>query len=193
MYLMYWSRYYCQRHWRKLLFVALVKPYFLYSIEVWFTARFLFRDRLEKLYRRCLRILLDDTRAIPSLSRVQVYCNAEMWPLLLEFQLHAASFLYSIIRQSAVPAFINFFDFTHKRQTHCTRNVSDLTLVEKTRIKHERTKASLKWWGPSLWNTIPSHIRLSNRVNLFIEAYKTHLNFKLLSDFDFTQHQLKFV
>jgi hypothetical protein len=188
MYIMYRSRQYCRFKWRRLLFVAFVQPYFIYGIEVWYTTSLTHRDKLELLHRRCLRIILNDTCMPPSLSRYMVYCDADIWPLFLEFQLRAGALLYSTIQIHSVPGYFDFFPFVSSRSVCLTtRSTDDTTRLDTLRITHERTRAAFRWWGCKLWNSIPPHIRSSNSRTKFIRAYILYLNTKFSADFN--QHR----
>jgi hypothetical protein len=162
MYIMYRSCYYCRFQWRKLLFDAFVKPYFLYGIEVWYATSIANRDKLELLHRRCLRIILNDTGMIPLLSRYNVYCETNSWPLSLQFQFRAAILMFDITHVKAVPAFLNLFSLVSSRSVSVTRLSSDTTSLESVPIRHERTRIAIRWWGPKLWNSIPQSIRTLN-------------------------------
>jgi hypothetical protein len=193
MYIMHRSRYYCQRAWRKLLFAAFIKPFFLYGIEVWYTAQFQHREQLELLYRRCLRIILDDIGPIPLISRLGVYSQTASWPLMLEFQYRAGVILYSVIRVRSIAAYSNFFSFTSARSDTFTRRIADTTLTNTCRIVHQRTQAALIWWGSMLWNSIPREIRNSSSKASFCSQYRKYLSLKLQSNYELHRRYFDFV
>jgi hypothetical protein len=193
MYIMHRLRYYCQRARRKLLFAAFIKPFFLYGIEVWYTAQFQHREKLELLYRRCLRIVLDDIGPIPSILRLGDYSQTASWPLILEFQYRAGVILYSVIRLRSIAAYSNFFSFTSARSDTVTRRIADTTLTNPCRIAHERTKAALNWWGSMLWNSIPRDIRNSSSKTSFSSAYRKYLSLQLQSNYELHRRYFDFV
>ena len=182
LHVMYRSRYYCKRAWRRLLFTAYVKPYFLYGIAVWYASTAGNREKVELLYRHCLRIILNDTGIFPLLARIGVYTEADSWPLSLEFQLQAGTLLYGIIQAKAIPAQLDLLPRVNSLLS--TRTASDATYLQMPLIRHERMRVALTWWGPKLWNTIPSDIRQVPSKTLFAMLYATYLSKTLYSNYE---------
>ena len=79
---------------RIMLFNALIKPYFVYGIELWYASAKSTRDTLELLLRHCIRIVLNDTGRIPMLSNALIYSPSDVFPLSALFQLQVGQMLF---------------------------------------------------------------------------------------------------
>ena len=163
-------RYPRKRNWqeRRVLFYAHIYPLFLYAIECYMHCSVLLRERLERVYRKCGKIVLGES----CLSDSSVYAKLETLPLRLLFQLRGATLMFRIVRLNQIRTFSDYF----VSNTASNRRALDLLLP---RLPSERYRKSFRYWGAKLWNSIPGHIRSARSVTAFESSYECHLKGKI--------------
>jgi hypothetical protein len=165
------SRFYGSRKCSNLLFRALVLPFFSYGIEVWYGTSATNRGTLELLLRHCARIVLGDVGLLPTIHNVDVYKEMGIMTLQLLFQHRAARLLFKIL---------NHVDSTYARLLFKTNAVCESYQLRAhvplatPRIRLERTRAAVSYWGAKLWNSLDSRIRNSRNVDEFMQLYSSH-------------------
>jgi len=145
----------------------------------------LMRQRLERLYRKCGRIVLGKSVASDDLS---VYSRLKLVPLRLLFQLRGAMFMFRVLQLTIqfrltiqlqfrvlvreLPLFTAYF--VHNRSL--SRYPEDLILPK---LSVERSRKSVRYWGAKLWNSIPTHIRKAETLAKFTVSYELYLTGKV--------------
>jgi hypothetical protein len=166
------ARYPHYRNWheRRILFFAHIYPVFLYGIECYMHCSSVMRQRLERLYRKCGRIVLGN-----AISRedVAVYSRLKLLPLRLLFQLRGAIFMYRVIRRNEFSVIADYF--VHTRGLG--RYNADLILPK---LPLERSRKSFRYWGAKLWNSIPTGIKTAETLVKFTSEYELYLTNKVL-------------
>ena len=102
------------------------------------------RHRLERLYRKCGRIVLGNAVARDDVS---VYSKLKLLPLRLLFQLRGAIFMYRVIQRGEFSMVADYF----VRLRGEGRHNADLLLPK---LQLERSRKSVRYWGAKLWNSI---------------------------------------
>jgi hypothetical protein len=173
LYMMYRSRYCCSLSGRKLLFTAMLQPYFLYCAETWRSCGQTLSGSVDTLYRHCIRIVLNDVTLKPTLSNTVIYQMIDVLPLSVEFQLRCACLMFSIIKLKRHGELGALF---HGRATpRATRMSTDDLLLQTPLTRQERDRYAFSWWGCVLWNRIPACIRTSETSTEFCRLYETYL------------------
>jgi hypothetical protein len=169
------SKYSMSTEGRLMLFNALIKPYFTYGIEMWYAAGKTARDTLDILQRHCIRIILNDTSFIPTLSNARIYIVSDVLPLSLTFQLHLAQMMYKIINLGACRPLgrtlsLHYLDSTSRNSA--LRNI-DVFKIPFSRL--ESTRSRLTFYGCLLWNLIDSNLRNADSIVHFTQLYENLL------------------
>jgi hypothetical protein len=163
-------RYPKYRNWRerRMLFFAFVYPAFNYGIECYMHCSNTQRQKLEYLFRRCGRIVLNSS--VPRYD-TSIYAQLDVLPLRYLFQQRCATFLYTVLREDSVATFSSYFRFNHT-----SRHQSDMVIPL---VANECSRRSIRYWGAKLWNSIPVDIRAASTIQLFKVSYEAYLRTKI--------------
>jgi hypothetical protein len=169
-------RYPRKRNWRerRVVFFAFLYPVFLYGIECYMHCNSSARQKLERLYRKCARLVLGLSVSHDDMS---VYAKLCLLPLRHLFQLQGASMVYSTVRLEAYPLFRGYFHFQRANGRH------SLDLVYP-QVMSERSRKSFRYWGAKLWNSIPSYVRQATTLKQFKQLYTSYLRIHAASHSD---------
>ena len=169
-------RYPRSRNWRerRILFFAFIYPVFIYGIECYMHCSSSTRQKLERLYRKCARIVLGLSVTHDDMS---VYGKLRLLPLQLLFQFHGALMVYSTTRLDAYPLFHGYFHFLRAGGRHSLD-------LEYPQVMLERNRKSFRYWGAKLWNSIPRPIRQATTLKQFKHVYADYLRSKTASHND---------
>ena len=84
---------------------------------------------------------------------------------------NSALFMYHYHKNSLQTIFRNFF-FTFKTKNVVTRSNSQIIPVSST---FTVSKQSVKFWGPRVWNQLPTDAKKSNTVHSFLRNIQPYL------------------
>ena len=190
-YMMYRSRYCCSAAGRKLLFTAMILPHFWYCIEVWRACSQTLSGAVEVLYRHCMRIVLNDTGFMPSLTNSDLYDKIDLLPLYLEFQFRTACLLFSAVKLDAIPNLRGLF---LRKVTHrVTRDSDDEHQLQIPFTRSERERSAICWWGCILWSRVPVGLRNVASLKEFRLEYMHYLLCKLNANVNLNRKFYDFV
>ena len=145
---------------------------FLYGIELYMFCSSTQRSKLEHVYRKCGRVVLNDTLIVPSIPVKEVYKRLNILPLRLLFQLQGGVFMYNAVISRHNELFEDTFQW-------CPRKEQTQTLLQLPIIHCERDCMNVAFWGAKLWNSIPREIRAAHGLHSFSQAYHAYLHSKV--------------
>ena len=101
-----------------------------------------------------------------------LYCQLKVLPLDILIQIEYGKTMYKF-QNNLLP---QVFDTYFKKPTHCyaTRFAASNNFA-LTRISSSKERHLLKFVGPSTWLKIPTHIKESMSLKVFIRTYRNHL------------------
>ena len=103
-----------------------------------------------------------------------LYGQMKVLPLInVLIQIEKAKTMYKFEHKMLPQVFDNYFlKPTHQ---HNTRYASTHNNFQVVRISSAKEKSLLKYFGPKVWASIPSDIKNSLSLKVFINSYRNHL------------------
>ena len=147
----------------KLIYEALVQPYFNYCSPLWDNCGIGLKDKLQKFQNRAARVITGSTYDIRSIDVL----NTLGWKTLDQKRNYTKSmFMYKIINDHAAPNLRHSFRLYNEGDTiHDLRNhVTDLVLPKP---KREFGKRSFKYNGAIHWNSLPYEAKNAKSISTF--------------------------
>ena len=101
----------------------------------------------------------------------ELYSNFNTLPVNLLFNLFTMKLIYRCLYDSInVPVIIrNLFvrgNVIHSHNTRCNNNFI---------LQNNINQKSISFYGPSIWNKLPTSLQTSPSINSFIKSYKEYL------------------
>lgn len=181
LYCMRRCKYYMSQDGRRMLFNALIMPYFTYAIELWFTANQTSRGTLELLLRYCLRIVLNDTGPIPTTANIYLYISLNILPLSGLLQLRLGSMVYRAIKFNISPPIKNLLIDMRDNKAQSSMNLRDGDPLAVPLIRLETCRARIGYYGRRLWNHVGPNLRAARTESDFISMYTDYLIDRLVT------------
>ena len=147
----------------KLIYEALVQPYFNYCSPLWDNCGIGLKDKLQKFQNRAARVITGSTYDIRSIDVL----NTLGWKTLDQKRNYTKSmFMYKIINDHAASNLRHSFRLYNEGDTiHDLRNhVTDLVLPKP---KREFGKRSFKYNGAIHWNSLPYEAKNAKSISTF--------------------------
>jgi hypothetical protein len=110
-----------------------------------------------------------------------VYELMDVMPLRLCFQLRAACLIFNVLNANYNVAVKSVFKLS---LANVRRNLRTRAPLEEAAVRHERTRASIVYWGAKLWNSLPYHVRDSRSAEEFRQRYTCYMLSSLRATID---------
>lgn len=153
-----------------MLYYALVHPYYMYAIEVWFNSPDYIKNRLIVLHKRALRVLTCSHYLAHS---APLYKTLGMLTLDNLFKLRIGIYMYKTLNiQTFNPVLRDFVDSNTDQHIYLTRNSSCITLP---RYMKSKSQSCIFYVASSLWNSVSIDLKTLNSISQFKFHYKKFL------------------
>ena len=153
-----------------LVYHALVGSKLRYALVCWATANQTLLEKINVAHNRIIAYLTFSKRC----SRMwPLYCKIKVLSLPILIQIEKAKTMYKFEHKMLPQVFDNYFQKpTHQ---HNTRYATTHNNFQVVRISSAKETSLLKYYGPKVWASIPSEIKESQSLKVFVNAYRTHL------------------
>lgn len=152
----------------KLLYNALLHPYYIYGIIVWGAASDLALDKIVKLQKRAIRMLSNTSyRAHTD----PLFFSNSLLKLKDLYRKEIAIFMYKA-KFGLLPICCSSYVKKYSPRPHSLRVIYDFEL------QYTRTTARqnfITWSGPTIWNSIPNEIKNAPSLSIFKRDLTTFL------------------
>ena len=153
----------------KMLYNALIQPYFDYCSALWDTCGKVYKDKLQKLQNRAGRVIIG---ARFDVSSANVLEDLQWSTLDVRRDRLKSVFMYKILNEQSAPSlgekFIKIKDLN--REYNLRSNDSDLALPKP---KTNYFKRSFRYSGAVLWNSLPSEAKKASSLYQFKRIMST--------------------
>ena len=153
----------------KMLYNALIQPYFDYCSALWDTCGKVYKDKLQKLQNRAGRVIIG---ARFDVSSANVLEDLQWSTLDVRRDRLKSVFMYKILNEQSAPSlgekFIKIKDLN--REYNLRSNDSDLALPKP---KTNYLKRSFRYSGAVLWNSLPSEAKKASSLYQFKRIMST--------------------
>ena len=158
-----------------MLFNALIRPYFMYGIELWYTSNKCLRGMLDLLLRHCLRIIINDVGRIPVCSNVHLHLSLSVLPLYAQFQFNLAQMIFKALNWNTCPPVREILDNQRYNQSGTSLSLRARDPFRIPLFRQESCRACLMFYGCCLWNHLQPDICGLRVYSSFITAYRDYL------------------
>ena len=168
----------------KNVYYSLIYSHIIYAIEVWGSA---FKTELDKiliLQKRVMRLMTfnDEFPAIPGTSRsanpIFIKMNSTKVEEIYKFQV--AKFVFKCLNQTTPIQFHNWYKLNHLMHVHPQGLIIMLVIKQSSIISVSLACTTnyglkqIKVSGPRIWNELPSNLKNSSSINIFLKKLKIH-------------------
>ena len=151
------------------LYQSLVAPYYDYCNIAWAINNSVMLDKVYKTQKRAVRII---TNSSFNSHTKPLFIKLNILPLMSLNKLRVGCFMFRALHSLLPNYFNSMFVLNSDVHSHFTRHQSDLHLnASRLNIR----KFSLKVFGPTLWNSVPFHIKASESLHQFSNSFKCYL------------------
>ena len=153
----------------KLIYHSLAGSKLRYGLICWATANRSLLNRINVAHNRIITCMSFSKRC----SRMwPLYCKLKILPLDILIKIEHAKTMYKYQNKMLPAVFDTYF---HKpTHSYATRFASSNNFC-LTHVSSAKEKTLLKYIGPSTWLSIPSHIKDSLSLKVFIHSYRNFL------------------
>lgn len=153
-----------------LVYHSLVGSKLRYGLICWATANKALLDKINVAHNTIITYLTFSKRC----SRMwPLYCQLKVLPLNVLIQIEQAKTMYKYEHKLLPPIFDEYFK--KPRHQHNTRYACLHNNFEMIRISSAKETSLLKYYGPKIWASIPTHIKNAQSLKVFIHFYRNHL------------------
>ena len=153
-----------------LVYHCLVGSKLRYGLICWATANKTLLDKINVAHNTIITYLTFSKRC----SRMwPLYCQLKVLPLNVLIQIEQAKTMYKYEHKMLPPIFDEYFK--KPRHQHNTRYACLHNNFEMIRISSAKESSLLKYYGPKVWASIPTHIKNAQSLKVFIHFYRNHL------------------
>lgn len=152
-----------------LVYHSLVGSKLRYGLICWATAQKFLIDKVNVAHNKIITALTFSKRC----SRLwPLYCQLKVLPLKILIHIEYGKTMFKY-QKKLLPSVFNDY-FKKPSHAHFTRfSFHDNLEVVRTTAAFERSM--LRYIGPTTWNSIPSNIKESMSLKVFIKSYRIHL------------------
>jgi len=154
----------------KMLYYALIYPYIMYGIEVWFNAPAYVTDRvvvLQKRAVRCINFLNNNDHTL------ECFREMKLLPVKFIFDLRISTYMYCTLNVNHYDSYLGQkLQILHDRHGRHTRNRNDFLIP---RYKRVRTNSHIHYNCVKQWNRLPVELKAATSLNKFKVLMKNHL------------------
>ena len=169
----------------KTLYYSLIYSHLIYAIEIWGTASKTELEKILILQKRAMRMMTftDIYPSVPGpLSPSDpIFAKLEALKVIDIYKYQVSKFVFKCINLIAPVNFHGWFKLDHVRHTYRTRskfNINDGNIIKNLFIPYARTTnyglKQLKVNGPRIWNSLPSDIKNTTSINVFLKKLKLY-------------------
>lgn len=151
------------------LYQSLVAPYYDYCNIAWAINNSVLLVHLYKTQKRAVRII---TNSSFNSHTKPLFIKLNVLPIMSLNRLRVGCFMFRALHSLLPNYFNSMFVLNSDVHPHFTRHQSDLH-INPCRLNIR--KFTLKVYGPTLWNSVPSHIKASETLTQFSKSFKYHL------------------
>jgi hypothetical protein len=152
---------------RKLYF-TLDQPYLCYGIEAWFGTTKNQTDKIFISQKKSIRAM----NGLPFNAHTnQFFKDNNILKLDDLYHLNISKYMYKNVVHAPSNQLPNSFNLNSDIHDHFTRNQNNLNIV---RCNREKSKASMSFVGPKVWNSVPVQIK-NKPFRSFVHSLKKHL------------------
>ena len=169
----------------KNVYYSLIYSHIIYAIEVWGSAFKTEFDKILILQKRVMRLMTfnDEFPAIPgplrSADPIFIKMNSMKVEEIYKFQV--VKFVFKCLNQTTPVQLHNWYKLNHLMHVHHTRsnyNVSNKAVINNLFVPLACTTnyglKQIKVSGPRIWNELPSNLKNSSSINIFLKKLKIH-------------------
>ena len=147
----------------KVYFFGHCLPHISYASNIWSNACSNHTNKINSLHRRAVKLLVDGSNfSVEDKMRI-----ANILPLNLFFKYNIAVLMFKV-KHGLAPVYMK------ELVTESDRCNSQNFLLPVTRI--DLYKLSFSFAGPSVWNSLPSRLKLCNKLSVFKKYLKGHFS-----------------
>jgi hypothetical protein len=143
------------------IYQSLVAPYYDYCNIVWAINNSLVLDQLQKTQKRAIRIITNspfNSHTRPLFSKLNIL------PIMSLNKLRVGCFMFCALHGLLTDYFNCMFVQNSDTYSYFTRHHTDLHLNS---CRLNLRKFTLKLYGPTLWNSVPLHVKVSESLSEF--------------------------
>ena len=169
----------------KNVYYSLMYSHIIYAIEVWGSA---FKTELDKiliLQKRVMRLMTfkDVFPATPGplQSADPIFVKMNSMKVVDIYKYQVAKFVFKCLNQNTPVQFHNWFKLNQLIHGHLTRsnfNVNEGVAINNLFVPSIRTTnyglKQLKVNGPRIWNELPSYLKNTSSLNIFLKYLKAY-------------------
>ena len=150
-----------------LVYHGLVTSKLRYGLICWATANQSLLQKINVAHNTIITYLTFSKRC----TRMwPLYCKLKVLPLEILIKIEFAKTMYKFHHKMLPPVFNSYFSKpSHRYATRFSEN--NLAVL---RIDSARDESRLKYSGPLVWNNVPSPIKESLSLKVFIKMYRNH-------------------
>jgi len=155
----------------KMIYFALVYPYFDYCITIWGNTAGCYLNKLILLQKRAIRILA----GVPYLHHTdELFNDFKILKICDLYRYNVGLYMYRTLNLGNYDAELSaYVSENSDRLVYTTRNNLSIRLP---RYKCESSKSSVFYTSSKLWNELPLAVKSSESVNIFKRRFKLQLN-----------------
>ena len=163
---------YLSLEYRKMLFNAMVLPYFDYCSHVWSKLTKGRRTILIKLHKRGCRMLLRVPQRTPT---VDVLKELKWCTLEKRWEKNQACIMYKVLNGNCPEYMKNYFVEARHSHMQQTRHAKSRAL-RVVKIKNELARKTFKYSAAMQWNALPTQLRQMDSYDAFKRNYFKHVS-----------------
>ena len=156
----------------KILYNAIIQPYFDYCSPLWDNCGIGLKDRLQKYQNRAARVITGATYDIRSSELLD---NLNWKPLEERRNYLKSIFIYKILNGHTAPSLKEAFQFNNER--HNTYNLRNRdTDLAPPMPKKEFSKRCFSYNGALHWNNLPHEAKIAESLSSFKSILKQRMS-----------------
>ena len=155
-----------------ILYYSMIYSHINYCLTTWFHGNKVIANKIQKVCNKFNNMF---DRQIPSKKTTKAHkalvtsTNAKFLTLNQSLIKNSALFMYNYLKNSLPKIFRNFFFTANaKSKNVVSRSNSKIIPVSCT---FTASKLSVKFWGPRVWNQLPTNAKKSKNFNLSLKTF----------------------
>ena len=153
----------------KMIYNAIIAPFFDYGLSVWGNAAITHLDRLFKLQKRAIRIINHSSFLAQT---APIFYTQNILTLYDRYKYLLGTLMFLWHRKLLPDSLLNYFTLNCNIHSYSTRNAANFHLPK---VRTSLYYKSVIYQGPLTWNSIPDNICNAASFNIFKRKLKNHL------------------
>ena len=170
-------RHYLNKSTLNTLYATLIQPHFDFCLTVWGKCPKKYLLMLQRLQNRASRAVTGNFSH--DTSPKTLIKNLNWMSIETRYIYFLDILIFKCLNNMAPPYLSSLFEFYDKRRFYHTRAVTNNDLIVP-RAYLSIYKSSVAFNGPTIWNSLPSHIKEADSLYNFKNSYKTYLRVNTL-------------